>query len=114
MTFLLLLRAEWRKLRASSLVLITTILVVVIAMGWPTWCASQLFFANNDYCASHTLPWPNSALGAIGLVEGLSLPITALLFAWIVGSEFGRDTWKMTLPRRASTECSVASTESVV
>ena len=109
MSFLLLMRAEWRKLRASSPFQLIAVVILVLSVGWPTWCAVLFAFSDNDFCATDALPWPESALGAMGLMDGLALPLVGFLFSWLIGAEFGRDTWKMSLPRRPPTPRRLAS-----
>jgi len=102
MRFVLLLMAELLKLVRSRVYLVTAALILVLAVSWPAYCAGLLALADHDMCASDALGWPGSLDQALGLVDGLAGVIMTLLGAWVVGSEFGRDTWKMTLPRVAA------------
>ena len=98
----LLFRAEWLKLTRSHLFLVTAVLVVVFAGLWPSYCAVNLAWWNQDTCATAVLTWPRSFYEAIAYADGASAPLAMLLFSWFLGAEFGRDTWKMSLPRRAA------------
>ena len=99
MRLLLLTQAELLKLLRSRVYLVTTAIFVVLAVFWPGYCAGLLALSDNDMCATDALGWPSSLDQSLGFVDGLSTVLMTLLGAWVVGSEFGRDTWKLTLPR---------------
>ena len=101
MRLLLLTQAELLKLLRSRVYLVTTAIFVVLAVFWPGYCAGLLALSDNDMCATDALGWPSSLDQSLGFVDGLSTVLMTLLGAWVVGSEFGRDTWKLTLPRMA-------------
>lgn len=110
-----LLRAEWLKTRKrpinrGMLGIMILLLVVgfVIVTGLVLWDRDTYLSA-----ATSLMPFPHSLSAGTDLLTNLGSLFIVVFVANSVGSEYGRDTWKVILPRHGS-RCAFLVTKWIV
>lgn len=99
-----LLRAEWLKTRKRLLNrAMLGIMLAIVVVPFVAATGIGYFYPDSDLGeATEILPFPTSLEVAVELLGQLGLLIVVVFVANSVGSEYGRDTWKMILPRYGS------------
>ncbi len=104
--FMNLWRAEWLKTRRRpanlGILAVTVGLVVIITLIWAFYALSQGRTSMDTIAALQTFAFPNALMFALVVIGNLGWILGIVFMANSIGSEYGRDTWKMILPRQGS------------